>query len=340
MHVYSLTILRAIAIVFVVFSHADVLGVLTFDTLPELVVWNILSGATTMFVFISGYLFHHAFVSRFSFVPFITKKLKNLFVPYVVLSVVAVAIGCSDVVMENFEGDLGMLQMSAYMLGSGHATIAYWFIPFAITLFAMSPLHVKFVGLRIRTQLILVGGLFVVAALIHRPEANLGAVQNLLYYSPTYLLGMMCSQHRAAAEPLLARLTWPLLAAVLVLATLQSLSGVQGNYFKPMFVFGGIDLMLLQTVCLCLFLTTFLRRFETRRSKTIDLLADTSFAIFFLHPIVLELMLRSPLVPAEPVDESWARFVVLSALCLAICAVAAWWAKRVFGAQSRYVTGY
>lgn len=340
MQIYSLTIFRAIAIVFVVFSHADALGALSMDTLPELIVWNLLSGATTMFVFISGFLFHHAFVSRFVFGPFITKKIKNLFVPYVVLSCIAVAIGCSDVVMENFSGDFGMLQMGAYMLASGHATIAYWFIPFALMLFALSPLHMKFVTLRLRTQMIIVGVLFVIAVLIHRPELNLGPVQNLLYYMPTYLLGMMCSQHREAADPLLKRLTWPLLAAMMGLVTLQSALGVSGNYFKPMFEFDGLDLMLMHTVCLCLFLMAFLSRFPTFRSRTIDLLADTSFAIFFLHPIVLELFKQSPWLVSEAADESWGRFVVLSVLCLAICAAVAWFARRAFGAQSRYVTGY
>lgn len=340
MQIYSLTMLRAVAIVFVVYSHAAALGALTIDTLPERVVWNIVSGATTMFVFISGFLFHHAFVKRFEFLPFITKKIKHLLVPYIVLSCVALAIGCSDIAMENFEGEFGMVQMGAYMLGSGHATVAYWFIPFALMLFAMSPLHMKFVTLSLRTQLIIVGVLFAIALLIHRPLYNLGAAQNLLYYTPTYLLGMMCSQHRAMAEPLLARLTWPLLGATLGLAVLQATLGASGNYFKPMLEFGGIDLMLLHTICLCLFLMGFLRRFENRRSKTIDVLADTSFAVFFLHPIVLELLLQSPWLQVDAGQESWARFTVLSGLCVAICTAVAWYARRVFGPQSRYVTGY
>ena len=338
--IYSLAIFRALAILMVVFSHAGELGAIAIDTLPELVVWNTLSGATTMFIFISGFLFHHAFVSRFRFGEFIEKKLKHLFVPYLLLSCAALAVGCSDVPMESFNGDFGVLKAGAYMLASGRATVAYWFVPFVLTLFTLAPLHAKFVELRLRTQLTIVGALFVIALLIHRPVANVGPVQNLLYYTPTYLLGMMCSQHRAIADPLLARATWPLLAATFGMATLQALLGVSGNYFKPIFEFGGLDLMLLQKVCLCLFLMAFLRRFETMRSKSIDVLANTSFAIFFLHPIVLEVFVQSPWMKPYLVEESWMQFAVISTLCVAICASMAWYVRRAFGSQSRYVTGY
>ncbi len=340
MHLQSLAIFRALAIVLVVLCHTPALGALAVDTLPERFVWNMLSGGTTMFVFISGYLFHHVFVSRFNYGAFVTKKIKRLFVPYIVLSCVALAIGCSDVVLANFGGDFAAFKMTSYLLGSGAATMAYWYIPFALTLFAMAPLHVRFTQLRLRHQLAVVGVLFVVALLIHRPVANVGPVQNLLYFTPVYLLGMMCSQHRAAVTPWLVRMAWPLLAVTIGLALLQSQQGVSGGYMKPMFDYGGIDLMLLQKVCFCLFLIAFLRRFEGARSRTVEVLADTSFAIYFLHPIVLQIFVQLPWMNLRAGGESWIQFAGLSVICIAICASAAWYARSAFGPQSRYVTGY
>lgn len=337
MQIYSLNLFRAIAIVLVVFSHADEMGALAFDTFPEMVIWNLLSGATTIFIFISGFLFHHVFLRRFDYPAFLGKKLRDLVIPYVFLTFVALAAGCALIPVQYFQDPF---TLGAYMLASGHATLAYWFIPFAITLFAMAPLHVKFAGLGVRIQLAIVGVFLVAALLVHRPPLNLDPVQNLVYYTPTYLIGMMCSQHRKAIDPLLARFTWPLLGAVIGFAVLEALMGVSGNYGKPMFEFRGIDLMLLQKICLCLFMITFLRRFETQRSRMMDLLADTSFAIFFIHPIIQQLIeTASPLSPAL-MEESWPRYVVLATLCLTISAAIAWLAKRTLGARSRLLTGY
>lgn len=340
MQVYSISIFRAIAIAMVVFSHAPFVGTLTINTLPERVVWNVLSGATTMFVFISGFLFSHVFLKRFDFGVFMRKKIKNLVVPYVLLSFVALALGCTILKVEQFEGDFAAISLSVYMLLTGSATLAYWYIPFVLTLFAMAPLHARFAELQVRTQLIIVGVLFVIALLIHRPLWNVGPVQNLLYYTPTYLLGMMCSQHRNALAPHLSRWTWPLLVSALGVAVVQALLGDAGNYGKPMFAWGGLDLMLLQKVLLCLFMLGFLRRFESKRSKTVDLLSETSFAIFFLHPIVIELFVSSPDAAPLLMEESWIQFAVLSTICLFGCAALAWAARRAFGAQSRFVTGY
>lgn len=339
MPINSIAIFRALAIVLVVLCHAPALGALTIDTLLELFVWNMLSGGTTMFAFISGFLFHHVFVSRFDYRGFVAKKIRRLFVPYVVLSCVALAIGCSAVALDSFEGDFAAFRMAAYMLGSGNATMAYWYIPFALTLFAMAPLHVGFTKLSMRSQLAIISVLFVIALLIHRPVGNVGPVQNLMYFSPVYLLGIMCSQHRVAVYPILTRRRWPLLAATLGLALLQSMLGVSGGYMKHMLVFGGLDLMLLQKVCFCLFLLAFLRKFESARSKTVEVLADTSFAIYFLHPIVLQLFVQSAWITPQA-EESWLRFAVISALCVMLCASVAWFARRIFGQQSRYVTGY
>lgn len=340
MPINSIAHFRALAIMLVVLCHTPALGALAVDTLTERFVWNMLSGGTTMFVFISGFLFHHVFVRRFNYSAFVTKKIKRLFVPYVVLSCVALAFGCSTVALDSFSGDFAEARMAAYMLGSGGATMAYWYIPFALTLFAMAPLHVRFTKLSLVSQLVIVGALMGVALLIHRPVGNVGPVQNLLYYTPTYLLGMMCSQHSAIAYPPLTRLRWPLLSASLGLAMLQALLGESGGYLKPMFAFGGIDLLLLQKVCFCLFLIVFLQRFEGVRSKTVEVLAETSFAIYFLHPIVLEMLIKSGWLPSHPADESWSRFVVLSGACVAVCSMAAWSCRRAFGPQSRFVTGY
>jgi probable poly-beta-1,6-N-acetyl-D-glucosamine export protein len=337
---YSLTIFRAAAIVLVVLSHAEALGAVSIDTPAEIVFSNVVSGATTLFVFISGFLFHHVFLKKFESKSFLRKKLLNLGVPYLILSCAAFALGCAIDATGQVDGWLGQLQLGGFMLGTGSAAVSYWYIPFVLTLFAMAPVHVRFAALGMRSQLAIIGVLLAAAFFVHRPVDNIGALQNLVYYTPTYLIGMFCSQHRDRVYPLLANWTWPLLAASLGLAVLELAIGGKGNYSKPMLEFGGFDVMLAQKLCLSLFLLSFLHRFEAWRSRTVDMVAETSFAIFFLHPLFIELFSRNSLVTPLLARESWPMYFAGSVLCVGTCCALALWARRVFGQRSRFLTGY
>ena len=340
MQLYSLTMFRAIAIVLVVLSHATATGSVFMDTPPELFVWNLVTGPTTLFVFISGFLFHHAFLKRFEFASFFAKKLRNLVVPYIVLTFVALAVGCTDFEFPPASNWFEHLVLGGYFLATGDAAISYWYIPFVIVLFAMSPVHAHFATLSMRKQMVVMGVLFLAALFVHRPPDCIGVVQNLIYFTPTYLLGMFCSQHRAQVYPWVTRWQMALLAAVLLLTLQLTLDGQLGNSLKPMFQYGGIDLMLIQKVCLALFLLAFLRRFEGWRSRPVDMLADTSFAVFFLHPIPIQLFVDSPLAAPLLGQESWLVYLAATIVCIAACAAAALWSRRLFGPQSRLLTGY
>jgi len=79
--------LRAIAILFIVAGHS--FSVWSIDTLPEKVLANIITGGTSLFVFISGFFFHHIFYKDFEYKVFIKRKIKKVLVPYIILSTLA-----------------------------------------------------------------------------------------------------------------------------------------------------------------------------------------------------------------------------------------------------------
>ncbi len=60
---------------------------LIYDCWLEKVAVNLLKGGTSLFVFISGFLFHHVFYQRFTYRRFVTSKVKNLLIPYLLLGV-------------------------------------------------------------------------------------------------------------------------------------------------------------------------------------------------------------------------------------------------------------
>jgi peptidoglycan/LPS O-acetylase OafA/YrhL len=335
---HSLNTMRALAIVLVVLGHADKLGALTIDAPLELVFWNLVSGGTTLFVFLSGFLFHHVSLKKFDSETFLGKKLVRLGLPYLFLSFAALAIGCEVHTFAHGEGWLGELWLLIVMLGTGSAAISYWYIPFILILFAMAPLHVRFARLAMRWQMAIIGVVLVAALFVHRPVNNIGPLQNLIYFTPAYLLGMFCSQHRDQVYPRLAQWTWPLLAATLGLAVLDTVT-MSSNY-KSMFEPGGVDMMLLQKLSLSLFLLSFLHPFEAWRPQTVTILADTSFAIFFLHPLFIQLFSTNSLVAPLLGQESWPMYFAGNVVCVATCCALAFWFQRVFGPRGQLLTGY
>jgi surface polysaccharide O-acyltransferase-like enzyme len=129
------------------------------------------------------------------------------------------------------------------------------------------------------------------------------------------------------------------LGAAIVLAALQAYLGWDGNYHKPALEYSGVDLMYLQKMALCLFFMVWLYRFEgTEAGPVISVLASTSFAIFFIHPFINEIVRKLDIGLAEM--DSWLVYLLFVVAALAFCVWVSTAAKRIFRANSRYLIGY
>lgn len=64
MYLNSITIIRAIAILLIVASHCDILANITPNTFIHRILINITAGGTVIFVFLSGFLYHHLFYQK------------------------------------------------------------------------------------------------------------------------------------------------------------------------------------------------------------------------------------------------------------------------------------
>jgi uncharacterized membrane protein YozB (DUF420 family) len=113
-----------------------------------------------------------------------------------------------------------------------------------------------------------------------------------------------------------------------------------GNYHKDMFIYDGIDLMLIQKIMLCLFFMVWLHRFEDHRNIVLDTLAETSFAIFFLHGYAILVIERLQPMLAVPSDLQSFYYLFLVIPVIVACTVSAVMAKRIFNGSSRYLIGY
>jgi len=69
-HLQSLVYFRGIAIVLIVAGHCYSISGWHIGTTGDRFLANLISGSTTLFVFISGFLFHHVFYPKFQYGKF------------------------------------------------------------------------------------------------------------------------------------------------------------------------------------------------------------------------------------------------------------------------------
>lgn len=284
---------RAIAIIFIVAGHSYSLWGI--NTLPEKVAANIITGGTSLFVFISGFFFHHLFYKNFQYRTFIKKKIKNVLVPYLVLSTLAFLL--IAVILQNgfFQttGDssnfLDYFSLYFKCIYSGRILTAYWYIPFIMFTFALSPVFLRFIELPRSNQFTIFIVLLFFSMIVHRPASNLSVLHSFIYFTPIYLLGIIFSIHQEKALTFLKGKITLLGAGVLFISLLQiKLYGTHGNFHKAeIFLYNGIDIIIIQKILLIFFIIAILQKFANEHIHVLKYLASVSFPIFFIHPWIL-----------------------------------------------------
>ncbi len=353
---------RGLAIIMIVAGHLYGYGFSDTDVLGA-IIKNIITGGTALFVFISGFMFHYVFFKRYEYKKFMVNKIKNVGVPYFLLA--SLAIFMLFVVSSGYFQPIGEMTdpLNAYRNGilfnpgdssflvtlkyyaTGRFLTAYWYIPFALVLFACAPMHIKFIELNIKKQLMIVIALSVVSIVVHRPVAGTNPLHSLVYYTPTYLMGIMFSMYNIKVKGFLYNKIPLLLVSVVLISYLEYCLGHIGNYSKPFFEFGGLDLQYIQKILLISLFYISLERWEFS-NKVIDTISDTSFAIFFIHPWVMVLISKvlnrfypefSGVISLNvPLYVATTSFVILASVCIAVLIKAFFKGSK----KTRYLIGY
>lgn len=357
MYLTSLNYFRAIAIFIIVAGHSYSIAGLDFATfnLVEKIVFNLIIGGTTLFVFISGFLFHHIFIPRYQYKKFMMGKVKNVLIPYLILSLPIILVflkgfGKAPYFVPGTTGvfDQYIIPTLKYYW-SGKTVLAYWYIPFIMITFSMAPLHVKFARQSTFIQLIIITSFLAVSALLHRPKDNFYVLQSVLYFFPVYLIGIFCSIHKEKIYNLMYGREVYLLLIAIYLAAFEGLIGMQGNYHKNAFALNGIDIMLFQKIILSLFFMVWLHRFEKTSSKIMEVFASTSFSIFFLHGYLIAITEKEfrhlginslNQLFNEPQVYSWLNLVLIVLVYVIICSIIAIGINKLIPKYSRYLIGY
>ena len=346
----SLDYFRGIAIIIIVAGHSFAAIGWEPSGFVEDILFNLVLGGTSLFVFISGFLFHHVFYEKFKYKKFLVNKVKYVLVPYLVMSSLPIVLALIQKSGEQielndyfFSGNQGVwaeyLRPMFLLIGTGHAAIAYWYIPFAMILFALSPLFIGYINSSLRVRNFCLLSSFVVAIIIHRPLYNLFVLQSIIYFLPVYLLGIQSSIHRTYIYTKLRNKEIYLLLLAIVLAVLQlKLLGSAGNFHKDMMVITIPDIIVLQKSLICLFFMVFLHRFESVNLSLLHRIASASFAIFFLHPLILRAFKFVLKYVALPIDN-FGGWILMTALVVFLCYFIASALKKILPKSSRMIVG-
>ncbi|WP_284378951.1 acyltransferase family protein [Litoribrevibacter albus] len=265
---------RGGAILAILFIHS-ISTISIGDSLFLSVLSKTLSGATFLFVMISGYFFAR-FSDGFKYFSYLKDKLAFVLVPYVVLSFPAAMIyvlgfKSSHTWMDmSWFGSLSSIEQYTYLLMTGAHLGPLWFIPMMVMFYLFSPVFFEICN----KSLVLPVFVFsvIVSFIIGRPQFDNSPFLSFLYFLPAYILGFVIFYYHEV-------LVWFSKKSVLLLFLVLFMNLALSIYFS---VVDNHVSVFYQVVFSFLLLAVFYRYYNYRL-RWLDLFARLSFFIFFIH---------------------------------------------------------
>ena len=340
----SINYFRGIAIIIIVLGHCYELSQWDISSNLGKFLASLIANGSVYFVFISGFLYRHIFYDRFDYKKFLLKKTQYVFIPYLVCStlpiIYTVFISDTQPHLPTSLIDKPLLAIGWYLI-TGRAVDAYWYVPMAMLLFALSPV----VNLIIKSEKVLEVSLFLlpISLLIHRPIANINAVQSLIYYFPLYLIGIWASINYQKISSNLEDNKRKLMLGIcaLDLGVVQVwLFDSWGNFHKEFWSITVPDVNLLQKIILCFLFLSILNRYEESEIGVLKQTAATSFAVYFIHPLLIYLGFFISNRLNLQFQGNFLILILTSFLVLTASMAIAFTVKAIFKKNSRYLIGW
>jgi probable poly-beta-1,6-N-acetyl-D-glucosamine export protein len=299
------------------------------DTIHEILFHD----STIYFLYISGFLLYYL-SGGFKVQKYFKNKLSYVVIPYLLITFVLTVQSEAPKLLSGhsrMDESLGVFFSNVVF---GKAQVQFWYIPFIIPIFLISPLLLNipnkiFKYLAIATSFLPLLGT--------RTTVDLTFGQ-YMYFLPSYILGMFAAMNYEKTMAAVKRFRIPLCAiAVLSLIFVAwSYHSGHGRLYESSQYVNKISI-----TYLFLF---FLKRLEQWRSQLFNAFAEYSFALYFMHGIgedTLNPMFYGTVLGAFPVLSGKLPLVLLSIfyaiarilITLGICVLI----KKVLGRSSRYI---
>jgi len=357
-HVAYIEYFRAVAILLIICGHTYAVSWTHFvDEDPQTrVTWlnvipALITGGTAYFVFISGFLYRQVFYGRTPYGEFMRKKALYVGLPYLIL---ATPLALAEMWLGPFtvtavKGDVAYPHSYfvdfIVLFSTGRMVTAYWYIPFIFLVFLASPLFDRFIELSRGWRTAAMAASIAVALWIVRPVENLNPIQCFFYFANFYMLGILFCEYRkpimdfVSRPAVIAGLAGAILAIASAQAMVMHLPGNLERYPADGWGFVGFDAMLFQKYIGVLLLCGLLTHVGGWLKRPLSFVADHSFGLFFIHGIVIAVLMRLPAPLSPHVGEPIADLAIYSVFVIAISLAIVVIAKHITGKYSRYVIG-
>lgn len=347
---------RAIAIILIVAGHTIHESMDISSFFDNLLV-SLVGSSSALFVFISGFFFHHVFYKKFEYKNFMIKKAQNVLVPYFILTtltlmlylaILAQGVTTLDntniifrqlTLSHSWSDVLNLYIWSLYM---GKISAPYWYVPFIMLIFLLSPVFNAYIRLanNVRIQILVVS--LLLAMVVHRPFYNLNPLQSVIYYLPIYLLGINYSLNRVqATEALNQKAPFMFLVVILLSCIHVKLSMEKSGFsYVEYMPTGPVDLLLLQKIFICFLLLAMLNKLQHVEVKLLKLISASSFAIYFLHFGLFKVMYKLDFFTVfdfAPPILKWI-FTIFSVVFASV--FIAYLIRLVLKEKSKYIVGW
>ncbi len=328
-----------------------------------LVKYALLGASSGIFAFISGYLFYHLEKSKikdsdilFYCMNFWKKKIQNIYFPMIFTSVVIL-------VLFNyiFKVDFSAWKVAdpcvlpetisesiVYILAGGVQSI-FWYIPFCLACFIISPFLLKYYEEKLVMFFILTAvipffiGRNALGFSYYSKEGYIVFVHLFLWHFPFFIFGMILSKYRYL---IISHVKFNIISLLCIFIFLELVIFTVMFWFSNMRFFDNvvhsfIYLKIMVEIPLLYVL------FEKMKKRTccMDMLAAYSFSIYFWHEIVMEMvsMMVVPVVGSLPLFKSsfWCLFFSLSLVAVTIAVIIGTGVlcRKIFGKYSRWMIG-
>lgn len=342
---------RFIAIVMVVLGHS----IFRINDVTPSMYSNFFVGATGLFVFISGYFFHKIYLKKFEndknyLRVFYFTKIKFVFVPFLSVSIVSFIVLFSFRFLILGQELNSVIDSFSYVFEHMYVLYPHWYVPFIMVIFLCSPLILKYIKLNISIRYALALILCCISLFYHRPFSNSDLIHNLIYFTPFYLLGICLSlDYEFYRKHVITVFLISISVFLFVYLYSTFIDHHIGIYTKISIDFLSIDYQFVQKISMCyifVFGFYFFRGRLQKNMKLLSFLANSSFAVFFLHGLFTAPLIKLfqylyeqttfGFMPYFGVFSSLVIGIFAYVISLAIAVIV----KKLFKEKARMLIGY
>lgn len=337
---------RGISIIFIVFSHCYFCGVSIFGQNQHFfnkILISLISGCSSFFVFISGFLFNTIYKSNIKYFDFLLNKIRFVYLPFIIfisfdlLYLILMIIINSNNKSQFYSDTLFNINfINVYFGGKSFITSGIlWYVPFIMFIYLLSPVFLFYSRLRADFRFYILFLSLMLSLFLFRGKNFdfLSTIHNVIYFLPFYLLGILSSQFEFYLYKKINKIN-------LLFLILLSFGVAFISNYPPFLFLTSFDLILFQKVFFCIVFLVSLKSLNPKKLEIIKILATNSFGIFFIHPIIIYLVgYYTTSLNIIYKNESFFIYLIIATIVLFISLFVVLIIKRILGKRSKYFIG-